>query len=150
LRSLDWVPRTVRQRSREVERAYETLEGELGREPSDDELAERLQMSTRELDVVRQRMRGTSVISLEEPNVGETLEDTESDVTTEIERDEMRAELVAAVESLPLPERTVIQRYYFSGETLREIKGALGVSESRVSQIHAKAVERLRQRLRDV
>lgn len=74
----------------------------------------------------------------------------ESDVTTEIEREEMRAELVAAVESLPLPERTVIRRYYFKGETLREIRGALGVSESRVSQIHAKAVQHLRQRLREL
>jgi RNA polymerase sigma factor FliA len=150
LRSLDWVPRTVRQRAREVERAYEALEGELGRDPSDDELARRLRMSTRELDILRQRMRGTSVISLEEPHVCDTLEDEESDVTTEVERDELRAELVAAVESLPPPERTVIQRYYFNGETLREIKGALGVSESRVSQIHAKAVSHLRQRLRDL
>jgi RNA polymerase sigma factor FliA len=150
LRSLDWVPRTVRHRAREVERAYEALEWELGRAPSDGELAGRLRMSRRELDVLRQRMNGTAVISLEEPHVGDTLEDKESDVTTEIERDEMRAELVAAVDSLPMPERTVIRRYYFSGETLREIKGALGVSESRVSQIHAKAVQHLRQRLRDL
>jgi RNA polymerase sigma factor for flagellar operon FliA len=95
-------------------------------------------------------MNGSALISLEEPHVSDTLEDRESDVTTEIERDEMRAELVAAVESLPLPERTVIRRYYFKGETLREIRGALGVSESRVSQIHAKAVQHLRQRLREL
>lgn len=150
LRSLDWVPRTVRQRVREIDRAYEALEGELGRAPSDGELAGRLRISTRELDVLRQRMNGTAVISLEEPYVSDTLEDKESDVTTEIERDEMRAELVAAVEALPLPERTVIRRYYFNGETLREIKSALGVSESRVSQIHAKAVQHLRQQLREI
>lgn len=150
LRSQDWVPRGVRQRCREVDRAYEALEGELGRAPSDGELAGRLQISTRELDVLRQRMNGTAVISLEEPYVSDTLEDRESDVTTEIERDEMRAELVAAVEALPLPERTVIRRYYFNGETLREIKSALGVSESRVSQIHAKAVQHLRQQLREI
>ncbi|MGC1758346.1 MAG: FliA/WhiG family RNA polymerase sigma factor [Candidatus Cybelea sp.] len=150
LRSLDWVPRTVRHRVREVERAYEALEWELGRAPSDGELAERLRMSKHELDVLRQRMNGTALISLEEPHVSDTLEDRESDVTTEIEREEMRAELVAAVESLPLPERTVIRRYYFKGETLREIRGALGVSESRVSQIHAKAVQHLRQRLREL
>lgn len=150
LRSLDWVPRTVRQRVREIDRAYEALEGELGRAPSDSELAARLRISTRELDLLRQRMSGTSVISLEEPYVCDTLEDKESDVTTEIERDELRAELVAAVDALPLPERTVIRRYYFNGETLREIKSALGVSESRVSQIHAKAVQHLRQRLREL
>jgi RNA polymerase sigma factor FliA len=158
LRSLDWVPRTVRQRARAVDRAYEALESKLGRNPTDTELAARLNISVRDLDRLRQRLRGSSMISLEEPlpsagsdhelYVGDTLEAEESDVASEIERDEMHAELVAAVESLPPQERTVIQRYYFNAETLREIKAELGVSESRVSQIHAQAVTHLRQRLR--
>ncbi len=157
LRSLDWVPRTVRQRARELDRAFERLVFELGRDPTNEELAERLNVSVRELDRVRQRVRGTNVVSLEEPlpnsgdhelSVGDTLEDVESDVTSEIERDELRGELVRAVESLSPQERTVIRRYYFKGETLKEIKGELGVSESRVSQIHAQAVLHLRQRLR--
>ncbi|MHB8304433.1 MAG: sigma-70 family RNA polymerase sigma factor, partial [Vulcanimicrobiaceae bacterium] len=66
LRSLDWVPRAVRQRAREVERAYQDLEAELGRVPSDDELAVRLGISHKDLDTLRQRIRGTSVLSLEE------------------------------------------------------------------------------------
>ncbi|HEX3671654.1 MAG TPA: FliA/WhiG family RNA polymerase sigma factor, partial [Candidatus Cybelea sp.] len=157
LRSLDWVPRTVRQRAREMDRAFEGLEAELGRDPTDDELAARLGVSIRELDVVRQRVRGTSLVSLEEPlpssgehelSVGDTIEDSESDVPGEIERDELRHELVSAVEGLPHPERTVIRRYYFRGDTLKQIKDELGVSESRVSQIHAQAVGHLRQRLR--
>jgi RNA polymerase sigma factor FliA len=158
LRSLDWVPRSVRQSARQVERAYEGLERELGRDPSDEELAKRLDLSLRELDRVRQRVRRTSVVSLEEPlsNVGDrevylgdTLEDKESDVTTGIERDELRSELERAVDALPVQERTVILRYYFNGETLKAIKSELGVSESRVSQIHAQAVTHLRRILRD-
>lgn len=153
LRSLDWVPRTVRQRVRALDRAFERLEYELGRDPTDDELAKRLKLSLRELDRIRQRARGTSVVSLEEPisnsgesevYLGDTLEDAESDVTGEIELNELHDELAGAVDSLPPQERTVIQRYYFHGETLKQIKALLGVSESRVSQIHASAVGRLR------
>ena len=153
LRSLDWVPRTVRQRARALDRTSERLECELGRDPTDEELAARMQVSVGELDRVRQRVRGTSVVSLEEPiysgeesevYIGDTLEDLESDVTGEIERGELHDELVGAVDSLPPQERTVIQRYYFQGETLKQIKELLGVSESRVSQIHASAVGRLR------
>lgn len=149
LRSLDWVPRTVRQSVRDVERANEALEAELGRAPTEAELAARMHLSVAQLDRLRQRIRGSSLVSLEEPHVGDALEDEESDVAIEIERDELRSELVAAVESLPGPERTVIERYYFRGETLRIIKDELGVSESRVSQIHAQAVRHLRQRLRE-
>ncbi|MGB6521446.1 MAG: sigma-70 family RNA polymerase sigma factor, partial [Candidatus Cybelea sp.] len=76
------------------------------------------------------------------------LADDDSDVTFDLERDEQRAELVRAVESLPPQERTVITLYYFKGQRLREIKAALGVSESRVSQIHSVAVAHLRQLLR--
>jgi RNA polymerase sigma factor for flagellar operon FliA len=157
LRSLDWVPRTVRQRARALDHAYERLEYELGRDPTDEELAAGMQLSVRELDRVRQRARGTSVVSLEEPisnngereiYIGDTLEDAESDVTGEIERNELHDELVEAVDALPSQERTVIQHYYFRGETLKQIKALLGVSESRVSQIHASAVGRLRKVMR--
>jgi RNA polymerase sigma factor FliA len=157
LRSLDWVPRAVRQRARELERAYQELELQLGRAPSEDELATRLGISVRELNQLIQRVRGTAVLSLEEflPNekgyeipLVDTLKDEESDVTSEVEQHEVRAELVAAVDALSAQERTVIRLYYFEGQTLKEIKGALGVSESRVSQIHAQAVIHLRQKLR--
>ena len=153
LRSLDWVPRTVRQRARALDHAFERLECDLGRDPTDEELAKRMELSLPELDRIRQRARGASVVSLEEPisnsgesevYLGDTLEDAESDVTGEIERNELHGELVGAVDSLPAQERTVIQRYYFAGETLKQIKALLGVSESRVSQIHASAVGRLR------
>jgi RNA polymerase sigma factor FliA len=146
LRSLDWVPRTVRQRAREVRRAFEGLEFELGRDPTDAELARRLQLSLRELDLVRQRVRATNLVSLE-LCLGERLEDAESDVARGIEREEFRRELVRAVETLPPHERAVIRRYYFKAETFRQIKDELGLSESRVSQIHARAVRHLREHL---
>jgi RNA polymerase sigma factor for flagellar operon FliA len=156
LRSLDWVPRTVRQRVREVRRAFEGLEFELGRDPTDAELAGRLHLSVQQLDRVRQRASATNMVSLEEPlrggddrrrSVGETLQDVEGDVERGLERVESLRELVRAVEALPLQERTVIRRYYFKAETLRQIKDELGISESRVSQIHAQAVVHLRQHL---
>jgi len=159
LRSLDWVPRAVRQRARELDRTHQALEVELGRSPRPDEIAERMGLTPKELDQLLQRVRGTSVLSLEEflPNekgyeipLVDTLKDDEHDVTSEVEQREVRNSLVDAVESLPPQERTVIALYYFEGQTLKEIKSALGVSESRVSQIHAQAVIHLRQRLREL
>jgi RNA polymerase sigma factor for flagellar operon FliA len=159
LRSLDWVPRAVRQRARELDRTHQALEVELGRAPRPDEVAERMGLTPKELDQLLQRVRGTSVLSLEEflPNekgyeipLVDTLKDDEHDVTSEVEQREVRNSLVDAVEGLPPQERTVIALYYFEGQTLKEIKSALGVSESRVSQIHAQAVIHLRQRLREL
>lgn len=159
LRSLDWVPRAVRQRARELERAYQALEAVFGRVPTEDELAEKLGISRKELDTLMQRVRGTAVLSLEEflPNekgyeipLVDTLKDSDNDVTAAVEQREIKASLVSAVEDLPPQERTVISLYYFEGLTLKEIKSALNVSESRVSQIHAQAVIHLRQKLREL
>jgi RNA polymerase sigma factor for flagellar operon FliA len=157
LRALDWVPRAVRQRARELERVYQDLEVELGRAATEDEVAERMGMSPKELDVLMQKVRGTAVLSLEEflPNergyeipLLDTLRDDGNEVSTAVETREVKASLVRAVDELPQQERTVISLYYFEGLTLKEIKGALGVSESRVSQIHAQAVIHLRAKLR--
>jgi len=159
LRSLDWVPRAVRQRARELERAYQELEAEYGRIPTTDELAAKMNLSVKELDTLMQRVRGTAVLSLEEflPNekgyeipLVDTLKDSDNDVTLAVESREIRNALVNAVEELPPQERTVISLYYFEGKTLKEIKTELNVSESRVSQIHAQAVIHLRQKLREL
>jgi RNA polymerase sigma factor for flagellar operon FliA len=159
LRSLDWVPRAVRQRARELERAYQDLEAEYGRVPTTEELAAKMNLTVKELDTLMQRVRGTAVLSLEEflPNekgyeipLVDTLKDSDNDVTLAVESREIRGALVKAVEELPTQERTVISLYYFEGQTLKEIKTALNVSESRVSQIHAQAVIHLRQKLREL
>lgn len=157
LRALDWVPRAVRQKARELERTQAELEAELGRQVTDEELARRMGLTQRELDSLQQRVRGTAVLSLEDHLPSErgkdiplldTLRADDMDVGTPVEQREVREELVTAVEDLPPQERTVIKLYYFEGQTLKEIKATLGVSESRVSQIHAQAVIHLRQRLR--
>lgn len=159
LRALDWVPRAVRQRARELERVYQSLEVQLGRAATEDEVAGAMGMSVKELDVLMQRVRGTSVLSLEEflPNekgyeipLVDTLKDGDNDVTIAVESREIKASLIKAVDELPPQERTVISLYYFDGLTLKEIKSALNVSESRVSQIHAQAVIHLRTKLRNL
>ena len=159
LRALDWVPRAVRQRAREVERTYGELEAEFGRAATEEEVATRLGLTQKEFDQTMQRIRGTAILSLEEflPNekgyeipLVDTLRDPIDEITKAIESRELREALVAAVDSLAQQERTVISLYYFEGLTLKEIKGVLGVSESRVSQIHAQAVIHLRTKLRDL
>ncbi|MBV9439081.1 MAG: FliA/WhiG family RNA polymerase sigma factor [Candidatus Eremiobacteraeota bacterium] len=156
LRALDWVPRAVRQRARELEKAYQELEAQLGRAPSEEEIAQKLSLSPKELDVLMQKVRGTAVLSLEEflPNergyeipLLDTLRDDGTEVSSAVEAREIKAALVRAVDELSHQERTVISLYYFEGLTLKEIKGALNVSESRVSQIHAQAVIHLRTKL---
>ena len=157
LRALDWVPRAIRQKARELERTQHQLEAELGEQPSDDVVAERMGISRRELEGLQQKVRGTSVLSLEEhlPNergndipLLDTLKGEDGDLGSDVEQREIREALVAAVESLSKQERIVIRLYYFEGQTLKEIKQVLEVSESRVSQIHAQAVIHLRQKLR--
>ncbi len=157
LRALDWVPRAVRQKARELERVQHELEAELGHQPSDDEVAARLGVPRRELEALQQKVRATALLSLEErlPSdrgneipLMDTLRGDEGDLGAGVEQSEVREALVAAVDSLSHQERTVIKMYYFEGQTLKEIKAILGVSESRVSQIHAQAVIHLRQRLR--
>jgi RNA polymerase sigma factor for flagellar operon FliA len=157
LRALDWVPRAVRQKARELDRVSQDLEVELGRHPTDDELAARMGVTIKDLDSMRQRVRGTAVLSLEEhlPSdkgsdipLLDTLKGEHDEISSSLEASEVRASLITAVEDLSPQERTVIKLYYFEGQTLKEIKATLGVSESRVSQIHAQAVIHLRKNLR--
>jgi RNA polymerase sigma factor for flagellar operon FliA len=159
LRALDWVPRAVRQRARELERVSHELETTLGRAPTDEEVASRMGISSKEHDTLLQRIRATSVLSLEERLPSDRGQDIplrdllragEDDIGASVERSELREQLTDAVFALPRAERTVVVQYYFEGRTLKQIKGELGVSESRVSQIHAQAVARLRKLLREM
>jgi len=157
LRAMDWVPRAVRQKARELERAFTELENRLGRVPDEDEIAGAMSISVKEYQTLLLKIRGTAVLSLEEflPNerghevaLLNTLKDNGPDPMSLIETTEVRGALSQAVENLSPQERTVIRLYYFEGMTLKEIKKVLGVSESRVSQIHAQAVIRLRAKLK--
>jgi RNA polymerase sigma factor FliA len=157
LRALDWVPRAVRQKAREMERIFAELEGRMGRAPDDVEVAAALGIPLKDYHSLLLKVRSTSVLSLEEflPNerghdvaLVDTLKDGGPDPTFLLESTEMKGSLATAVDSLPPQERTVISLYYFEGLTLKEIKSVLDVSESRVSQIHAQAVIRLRSKLK--
>jgi RNA polymerase sigma factor for flagellar operon FliA len=161
LRSLDWVPRSVRFKAREVEKAYTELEAKLKHAPSDAEVAEHLGVSLAELHEIVTQISFVTVTALEEvvstgADRGESLSllDTLADMaaidpSSGMEGNETRAMLSAAINSLSDREKVVITLYYFEGLTLAEIGEVLGVTESRVCQIHTKAVGLLRNNLRE-
>ena len=156
LRAIDWVPRSVRFKAREVEKAYAALENKLKRPPSDPEIAEELGVSLGDLNHIYSQLSNVSLIALDEITSGDgdkgdklslldTLEDTKSANPMEaFESEEMREILVGAVNKLSEREKKVVTFYYFAGLTLAEIGTVLGVTESRVCQIHTKAVLALR------
>jgi len=161
LRAMDWVPRSVRFKAREIEKAYADLESILKRAPSERELAGRLGVSMSELHDVINQISFVSVLALDELlSVGtdrgeqvsllDTLADRSVDPTTGLEGQETRGLLAAAINSLSEREKIVVTLYYFEGLTLAEIGEILGVTESRVCQIHTKAVGQLRLQLVEV
>ncbi|HEY8984921.1 MAG TPA: RNA polymerase sigma factor WhiG [Streptomyces sp.] len=159
LRALDWIPRSVRQKARNVERAYATLEARLRRTPSEQEVAAELGIAVEDLHAVFSQLSLANVVALDELlHVGsesgdglsfvDTLEDHAADNPVEIAEDrELRRFLARAINTLPDREKTVVTLYYYEGLTLAEIGNVLGVTESRVSQIHTKSVLQLRAKL---
>jgi RNA polymerase sigma factor FliA len=158
LRAMDWVPRSVRSRAREIENAYVVLENQNKRVPSDAEVAEHMGVTTTELAAILTKLSYTSVVSFEELWVGGDRDDSQSaigsikdhnaeDPVAIFESEEIKTILAEAIDRLPEREKTVIALYYYEGLTLKEIGQVLGVTESRVSQLHTKSVLRLRGRL---
>lgn len=149
LRALDWVPRSVRSRSRSVQDAISSLEHELGRTPTDDEIAGSLGISTGELEQWLADIAAGSVGPLDHVAMDSTPgEDAqESQPGHALEQQELREAMRSEISRLPEREQAVLILYYDDGLTLAEIGDALGVTESRVSQIHTKAVLQLRSRL---
>jgi RNA polymerase sigma factor for flagellar operon FliA len=162
LRALDWIPRSVRQKARAVERAYATLEAKLRRTPSEPEVAAEMGVGLEDLHAVFSALSLANVVALEDLlhaggesgdrlSLVDTLEDTGADNPVEVAEDrELRRLLARAVNTLPEREKTVVTLYYYEGLTLAEIGQVLGVTESRVSQIHTKSVLQLRAKLADV
>jgi RNA polymerase sigma factor FliA len=161
LRAMDWVPRSIRFKAREIEKAHQDLESMLKRQPSEREMAERLGVSLRELHDVVSQISFVSVLALDElVSVGtdrgeqvsllDTLADRGIDPTSGVESQETRGLLAAAINGLSEREKIVVTLYYFEGLTLAEIGEILGVTESRVCQIHTKAVGGLRGQLTEV
>ncbi len=158
LRALDWVPRSVRSRARDIERTIAELESRLGRAPSDEEIAGRLGLSQDELDESLSDISRTSIAALDELwtvsaggdqiSLIDTIEDAQGpDPISALASTEMREAIGEAISGLPEREKLVITLYYYEELTLREIGEVLGVTESRISQLHTKAVLRLKARL---
>lgn len=144
LRSLDWVPRSVRDKVRQVEAAQRALETKLGRVPDDPEIAAELGISVRALRALYARVSFTSVGTLEDLELADDLSEA---ATHEIEDHQSKDVLLRAVRELPERDQVIIALYYFEGFTLAEIGQVLGVSESRVSQLHSRATMVLRTKL---
>jgi RNA polymerase sigma factor for flagellar operon FliA len=155
LRALDWVPRSVRSRAREIERAITQLEAQLHRAPTDEEIAKKLDIGGAELEESLDEISRSAIVALDElwtVSAGgdqvaliDTIEDPEGiDPQHNLSEGELRESIAEAVGSLPERERIVVTLYYYEELTLREIGEVLAITESRVSQLHTKAILRLR------
>jgi len=158
LRSCDWVPRSVRAKARSIESALHRLEAELHRAPTEHELATALGMSDRELRRALSQVALVNLVTFDAAlgstvdgegalTVGDVLVAPDEWPGQRVELEELRGALAAAIDRLPVRERDVVALYYHDGLTLAEIGEVLGVTESRVCQIHAKAVAQLRRSL---
>lgn len=159
LRAFDWVPRSVRQKSKLVQKAYSELEDKLGRVPYDDEVCEHLGIEMEEFERLLADSAPANVFSLDETfgnddgdskemSIMETIEDKNSDNPLQkLGYEEMKKILKEAIMTLPEKEKLVIALYHFEELTLKEIGAVLDITESRVSQIHSKVMLKLRTKL---
>ncbi|HEX2046269.1 MAG TPA: RNA polymerase sigma factor WhiG [Acidimicrobiales bacterium] len=158
LRSIDWVPRSLRAKARAVEKAYTKLEHELLRTPSDAEVADELGTTEEELQSVFTQISFFGLVALEETvsvgadrsesvTLGDTIPDPGLGPVGAFEVEETKQILAQTLNRLPEREKVVLTLYYYEGLTLGEIGGILGITESRVCQIHTKAVIQLRSKL---
>ncbi|PYC79158.1 RNA polymerase sigma factor WhiG [Streptomyces tateyamensis] len=162
LRALDWIPRSVRQKAKAVERTYAALEARLRRTPHEPEVAAEMGIALEELHAIFSQLSLANVVALDELlhpvgdggerlSLMDTLEDTGAANPVEVAEDrELRKLLAGAINTLPEREKTVVTLYYYEGLTLAEIGQVLGVTESRVSQIHTKSVLQLRAKMTDL
>src|SRR6058998_3777901 len=161
LRAIDWIPRSVRYKAREVEKAYAALETRLHRTPTEQEVASELGISLEDLHTIFSQVSFVNVVALDELltaggekgdklSLVDTLEDTKAeDPVQAFETEETKYLLSRAINTLPEREKIVVTLYYYEGLTLAEIGQVLGVTESRICQMHTKAVLQLRGKLAD-
>ncbi len=159
LRTVDWVPRSVRARARDIQRVNMRLEAKLQRAPTDEELARELGMKLQDFNDALLQISNSTIVALDElwtssdasgdqVSLLDTLPDRGApDPQALVDQGEVRDRIADAIAALPEREKLVIALYYYENLTLREIGEVLGVTESRVSQLHTKAVLRLRSKL---
>ncbi len=162
LRSLDWVPRSIRQKSRKLERAYGEVEQRLGRNATEDEVADSLGLQIEKFHELLNQVRGISLVNLEEirgngqdgdrtGSYADIVEDVHSENPfATLKLHEMKQVIADTIAVLPEKERLVISLYYYEDLNMKEIGSILGITESRVCQIHTKAVGRLRAKLKSL
>ncbi len=159
LRALDWIPASLRQKAREIEKEYQVLESRLGRPAKDEEVAKSLGLSNEEFHKRVASLSGTSLVYLEDIWFGADDEEggfraidmipdaTVPELGSGIEAAETKRLLAESIDSLPEKERLVVSLYYYDGLTVKEIARVMNVSPSRISQLHTKAILRLKGRL---
>ncbi len=161
LRSIDWVPRSVRQKTREIDETTQHLEARLGRSATHEEIADEMGMSIEQYNQMILKVSGTSLMSLndiwyvgedsDKISIVESIESLSSfrpDVIAE--KSELRRVIVETINELPDKEKKVLVLYYYEDLTLKEIGKVLDVTESRISQLHTKAISRLRSKLANI
>ncbi len=144
LRSKDWIPVTMRQKLRRYEQKVYQLESELGRSATDAEIADALEITTKELQVLVSQFNSSTIIPLEEYLKTDSPEALDADPVETTEYLELKDTLAKAIDKLPEKERLVVSLYYYDELTLKEISLIMHLSEARISQLHTKAITRMR------
>ena len=156
IRKMDWIPRTIRQKQKKIDAAIKEIEAKYGRSATDEEIAESLGISNDEYVDWQSQMKVTNVVSLNEfleqgsevPSDNDYNRSSQFDGPEEvIERDELKRILAEALELLTEKEQKVILLYYYEDLTLKEISSILEVSESRISQLHTRALQKMKTKL---
>lgn len=155
LREADWAPRSVRKHAREIEQAIHRLEQELGKAPAEQQIADKLGVSLAEYQQMLADARGHQLIHYEDfenddgESVAFNLADERPSPFQLLQDENMRVSLVQAITELPEREKMVMAMYYQEDLNLKEVGAVLGVSESRVCQLHSQAILRLRSKMKD-
>ena len=159
LRSMDWVPRSVRQKASSLDTVCQKLQAQMGRPPEDEEIAKEMGISIDELFETLNETQNMPMLSLEDLGISRDEGDTrslldclagkaDSDPQVQLRLSELKGIIAKAIDTLPEKERLMVSLYYYEELTMKEIGEVLGITESRVSQIHSKAVFKLRTQLR--
>ena len=154
IRKMDWIPRTLRQKQRKIDAAFQKIELELGRTATDSEVAKELEISLEDLETWQSQTKLSNLLSLDEYIETGSEVKMESSLSSqfatpekEVEKQELKDTLIKTLEALTEKEKKVIVLYYYEELTLKEISNILEVSESRVSQLHTKALQKMKVKL---